>query len=332
MDLDADGQIDTCTRFIYDGNQIVMQFDRAIAPSDDSADPLTIDHLWHRYLWNPAAVDQLMADEQVTDPTVAGDIVWPLGDHQGTIRDLAAYDPAIDATTVVNHRTFDAYGNLQSQTATNSAHDTLFAFTGRPLDQTTCLQNNLHRWYDPAVGGWMSEDPIGFEGRDGNLSAYVGNGPVNAVDPTGWNRWLMFHYGHLFILVEVWDHSGQYVTGYAQLHFSICGHEIVRGFPTGATIYSSWSSNAEQDTALLGAYEHLIRIEGGQWWPGVYTPLLNNCWFDAMYWIRYGGEGNPVKPPDRIRYPYGELTDSPREPWVEPPPKKIWDPRPEWMR
>ncbi len=184
-DSDGDGQIDIRTRFAYDGNQIVLQFDRAAAPTGDPADPLTIDHLSHRYLWNPAAVDQLMADEHVTTPDTPGTILWPLADHLGTIRDLAAYDPATATTTVVNHRTFDAYGNLQSHTATTSAHDTLFAFTGRPLDQATDLQNNLHRWYDPAVGRWMSEDPIGFEGRDGNLSAYVGNGPVNATDPSG---------------------------------------------------------------------------------------------------------------------------------------------------
>ena len=35
----------------------------------------------------------------------------------------------------------------------------------------------------------MSEDPIGFEGRDANLSAYVGNGPVNGVDPNGLSIW-----------------------------------------------------------------------------------------------------------------------------------------------
>ncbi len=185
VDLDADGQIDTRTRFAYDGNQIVLQFDRALATADNPADPLTEEHLSHRYLWNPAAVDQLMADEQVTAPDVAGDILWPLADHLGTIRDLAAYDSSTAATTVVNHRTFDAYGNLQSQTSTNPAHDTLFAYTGRPLDQETSLQNNLHRWYDPAVGRWMTEDTIGFEGRDGNLCAYVGNGPVNGLDPSG---------------------------------------------------------------------------------------------------------------------------------------------------
>jgi hypothetical protein len=37
------------------------------------------------------------------------------------------------------------------------------------------LQNNLNRWYDPSVGRWLSEDPIGFAGRDANLYRYVRN-------------------------------------------------------------------------------------------------------------------------------------------------------------
>jgi len=41
------------------------------------------------------------------------------------------------------------------------------------------------RYYDPEVGRFVSEDPIGFEGGDVNLYAYVQNNPVNRVDPTG---------------------------------------------------------------------------------------------------------------------------------------------------
>ena len=47
VDSDGDGQIDTCTRFAYDGNQIVMEFDRALASTDDPADPLAQEHLSH---------------------------------------------------------------------------------------------------------------------------------------------------------------------------------------------------------------------------------------------------------------------------------------------
>jgi RHS repeat-associated protein len=41
------------------------------------------------------------------------------------------------------------------------------------------------RYYDPAVKRFISEDPLGFDGGDLNLYAYVGNNPVMGVDPLG---------------------------------------------------------------------------------------------------------------------------------------------------
>lgn len=41
------------------------------------------------------------------------------------------------------------------------------------------------RYYDPEVGRFISEDPLGFDGGDLNLYAYVGNNPVMSVDPWG---------------------------------------------------------------------------------------------------------------------------------------------------
>jgi RHS repeat-associated protein len=40
------------------------------------------------------------------------------------------------------------------------------------------------RWYDPAAKRFISEDPIGLDGGI-NLYAYVGNNPINLVDPDG---------------------------------------------------------------------------------------------------------------------------------------------------
>ncbi len=146
-----------------------------------------------------------MADEQLTllptgegyDVSEPGTVVWPLTDHLGTVRDLAVVDAESGTTSVANHRVLDAYGNLVSQT--NAAVDCLFAFTGRPLDQVTGLQNNLNRWYDSKVGRWLSEDPIGFEGKGTNTSVYVGNCPTNATDFNGldFGPW-MGHPGYHF--------------------------------------------------------------------------------------------------------------------------------------
>ncbi|MDO4857917.1 MAG: RHS repeat-associated core domain-containing protein, partial [Thermoguttaceae bacterium] len=59
-------------------------------------------------------------------------------------------------------------------------------YTGKAFDPDTALQNNINRWYDPAVGRWLSTDPIGFYGNDVNLYRYVENSPVLLFDPMGW--------------------------------------------------------------------------------------------------------------------------------------------------
>jgi len=176
FDSNGDGTTDSSAIFVYDANQIALHFDKT--GTGDAADS----DLSHRYLWG-AAVDQILADEEVTSLGTAGDILWPLTDNLGSVRDLAEYDSGTDTTSIVNHRVYNAFGDITSETAL--AVDHLFAYTGRPLDEDTELQNNLHRWYDLATGRWMSEDPIGLGAGDANLYRYVGNNVLVSVDPRG---------------------------------------------------------------------------------------------------------------------------------------------------
>ena len=197
LDDDGDGTIDNSTVFIQDGNQIALQFDKTGTAAAATSD------LSHRYLWGPA-VDEILADEAVNSgadqtPGTADDVLWTLTDHLNTVRDLAEFDG--DDTTIENHREFDAFGNLESET--NSAIDCIFAFTARLYDETTDLQNNLNRWYDASVGRWLSEDPIGFAAEDANLYRYVGNSTVNDVDPLGLDRRLVtLLLGHAIIEIH----------------------------------------------------------------------------------------------------------------------------------
>jgi len=138
-----------------------------------------------RYLWGPA-VDQILAEEEV-DGGTADLVAWTLTDHLNTVRDIAKFDPQTGATTVVNHLVYDAFGNVTSES--NPAVDSLFLFTARPFDGDTGLQNNLNRWYDPAVGRWLSEDPVGYDAGDINLFRYCANNPVLYTDPSG-SDWL----------------------------------------------------------------------------------------------------------------------------------------------
>src|SRR5207249_3313521 len=76
---------------------------------------------------------------------------------------------------------YDSFGNLttSSGTLTNP-----FQYTGRDYDQETGLRYYRARYYDPAVGRFLSEDPLEFGGGI-NFYAYVHNSPSNRTDPLG---------------------------------------------------------------------------------------------------------------------------------------------------
>jgi hypothetical protein len=124
-------------------DQIILQFER------DGAGLVPESGLTHRYLWGKA-VDQILADETVDDGG-AEDVLWTLGDHLNTVRDLAAYDVQNDQTAIANHRVFDAFGSLTSEidpaTGNPASVHCLLAFTGKPFDTDTSLQYNINRWF-----------------------------------------------------------------------------------------------------------------------------------------------------------------------------------------
>jgi hypothetical protein len=61
----------------------------------------------HRYTWQEG-VDQFHADEQISTPASAGNVIWGLGDHLGTLRDIA--DLSGSAVSITNHRDYDCSG------------------------------------------------------------------------------------------------------------------------------------------------------------------------------------------------------------------------------
>ena len=70
-----------------------------------------------------------------------------------------------------------------------------FGFASERFEVETGLGYLRARYYDPAIGRWMSKDPSGFV--DGlNLYAYVANSPINHVDASGlsssdWDTWVL---------------------------------------------------------------------------------------------------------------------------------------------
>jgi RHS repeat-associated protein len=60
-----------------------------------------------------------------------------------------------------------------------------YKYTAREWDTAISLQYNRARYYDPTIGRWISQDPVGFTAGDSNLDRYVQNTPTMERDPSG---------------------------------------------------------------------------------------------------------------------------------------------------
>ena len=97
-------------------------------------------------------------------------------DGLGTVTSLSNSSGALAKTY-----SYDSFGKLVGSSGTISSP---YGFTGRELDSETGLTEYRARYYDPQIGRFMSEDPIRFGGGM-NFYRYVGNSPLNYVDPFG---------------------------------------------------------------------------------------------------------------------------------------------------
>jgi RHS repeat-associated protein len=85
---------------------------------------------------------------------------------------------------VVNQYAHTPFGEIANQAETIAQP---FTFVGQMgvMAEPNGFYYMRARYYDPEVRRFISEDPIGFDGGDLNLYAYVGNNPMMMVDPSG---------------------------------------------------------------------------------------------------------------------------------------------------
>jgi RHS repeat-associated protein len=160
-------------RYLYQGDQLYMQLDNNGVPTIN-----------YRY-----APGEDIPHEIAT----AGGYFYVARDKvSGSVTGLVR-EGALGAAAIVARYGYDAFGNLLpdesfDQIGNNVRH------AGRLFDPETGLYYNRARYYDPEVGRFISEDPIGLSGGP-NQYVYAGNDPINHTDPSGLDECVKFSDG-----------------------------------------------------------------------------------------------------------------------------------------
>jgi RHS repeat-associated protein len=106
----------------------------------------------------------------------AGNNSYYQQDGLGSVTSLSNQGGALANTYVYN-----SFGKLTASTGTlvNPVQ-----FTGREFDPETGLRYYRFRYFDPTIGRFISEDPLGFDGGT-DFYGYVQNNPLLLIDPFG---------------------------------------------------------------------------------------------------------------------------------------------------
>ncbi len=142
--------------YVYDGEDILAEVDAA-------------GNLLTYYVHGPG-IDEPLAMIKGTQ------VYYYHADALGTITHLTNASGA-----VAQSYEYDSFGNLTAQSRSVTQP---YTYTAREWDAETELYYYRARYYDPQVGRFIMEDPIGQAGGI-NLYVYVFNGPTKFTDPSG---------------------------------------------------------------------------------------------------------------------------------------------------
>jgi RHS repeat-associated protein len=204
----------TTTKFLYDGSNVVQEQNSSNTVTANLLTGLGVDQTFSRQVVG-GTTSSLLTD--ALGSTIA------LGDANGAVQTSYTYEPFGSATlsgaTNANSYQFTgrendgptglyfyraryyspAFGRLISEdplgspdgprpgtTSTGTNGASFLGFTGRENDSTGTLSLNYRtRSYSPTLHRFLKEDPILFAGGSVNPYTYVGDSPLNFIDPLG---------------------------------------------------------------------------------------------------------------------------------------------------
>lgn len=160
--------------YVHAGQQVIADYARGTAAASPS----------YRYVYAD------YVDEPILRHTGTGTTLPTTGDnalyyHRNQQYSIVGLTNA--AGTLVERYSYTAYGTLSIYAAngtvrSSSTYANRYTYTGREWDTELRLYHFRARWYDPATGGFISRDPLGYV--DG-MSLYRGYFGVAMLDPDG---------------------------------------------------------------------------------------------------------------------------------------------------
>ncbi len=172
----------TRTYFLYDGDQLLceVKYDNTVKYYVTAVNLWGADGLAGRVekVSGGITADELTVVNANNNNVANYAVTWYAYDQQGTVAQRFNADG-----TLKNTYACDAFGNKLAGTQETYSYN---AKSGYYYDSEIGMYYCWHRYYDPANGRWLTEDPIGYEGGL-NLYGYCGNMPVGSVDWSGKN-------------------------------------------------------------------------------------------------------------------------------------------------